>query len=98
MANDHGWSTVVNPDEVEPYKKFYSQVKNNIKAHYPDMMVGTVFAYHEFDVGDSWFVYHNLSIGDFDAFTLYIYSEGFRVSVTMLKVHFAVGEAFEKRA
>ncbi|MCG7848584.1 MAG: hypothetical protein MIO93_05320, partial [ANME-2 cluster archaeon] len=57
---------------------FYKEVYDNIKNAHPDMKVGTVFAYHELKASNNFEVYETLSpIGDFDAFTLYIYSPGF---------------------
>lgn len=65
-------------DELGSYKIFYKKVYDNIKKAYPDLKVGTVFAYHTLKSNNNFDVYRTLSpIGDFDAFTLYIYSPGF---------------------
>ena len=66
------------PDELDDYAIFYKEVYDNIKEAHPDMKVGTVFAYHDLKANNNFEVYETLSpIGDFDAFTLYIYSQGF---------------------
>ncbi len=65
------------PDELQSFRSLYQQVYNSIKEKYPDLPVGTVFAYHDMKKSNAFWVYHNLSFGDFDDFTLYIYSDGF---------------------
>lgn len=65
-------------DELGSYKIFYKNVYDNIKKAHPDIKVGTVFAYHTLKSNNNFDVYRTLSpIGDFDAFTLYIYNQGF---------------------
>jgi hypothetical protein len=66
-----------NQDEIEPFRVFFSAVYDNIKAEYPDVSVGTVFAYHAFEETDTFFIYERLNIGDHDGFTLYTYGNGF---------------------
>lgn len=63
--------------EVPAYAVLYREVYSAIKAAYPDILVGTVFAYHDMKRNKAEWIYHNLSIGDMDSFTLYIYNEGF---------------------
>jgi hypothetical protein len=65
------------PDEVQDYRIFYEEVYNAIKEEYPNVKVGTVMAYHEVRKNNNEWIYSNLSLGDFDAFTLYVYSPGF---------------------
>lgn len=65
-------------DELESYKIFYKKVYDNIKKAHPNVKVGTVFAYHTLKSNNNFNVYRELSpIGDFDAFTLYVYNSGF---------------------
>ena len=66
-----------NPDEIDAFASLYKQVYDAIKQKYPDVKVGTVFAYHEMKDKSGFKAYEKLKIGDFDAFTLYIYDEGF---------------------
>ncbi|MBN2330482.1 MAG: hypothetical protein JXC85_01580 [Candidatus Aenigmarchaeota archaeon] len=65
------------PDELDAYATFYREVYGSIKERYPDLPVGTIFAYHEIRNNNEQRIYERLPIGDFDAFTLYIYSPGF---------------------
>jgi len=65
-------------DELGFYKIFYKKIYDNVKKAFPDIKVGTVFAYHTLKSNNNFDVYRTLSpIGDFDAFTLYVYSPGF---------------------
>ncbi len=75
-------------DELESYKVFYKKVYDNIKKVYPDIKVGTVFAYHELKSNNNFDVYRALSpIGDFDAFTLYVYNPGFVFDREPIEIH-----------
>lgn len=65
------------PGELGAYAAFYGEVYESIKERYPELPVGTIFAYHEIRNNNEQRIYEKLSIGDFDAFTLYIYSPGF---------------------
>ncbi len=65
------------PEHLQNFKSLYQQVYGSIKENYPDLPVGTIFAYHDMKNNNAFWVYHNLSIGDFDDFTLYIYNPGF---------------------
>lgn len=68
----------IHPEDLSSYKIFYREVYDNIKKAHPDVKVGTVFAYHELRKNNNFEVYRTLSqIGDFDAFTLYVYNSGF---------------------
>lgn len=64
-------------DEVEPFRAFYAAVHRNIRARYPQVSVGTVFAYRELRESGNFDVYHRLSIGDHDGFTLYVFGDDF---------------------
>lgn len=64
-------------DELDDYVEFYKHIYNKIKEKYPDLMVGTVFAYHEIKANNNQDIYNRLNIGDFDSFTLYIYDKDF---------------------
>lgn len=66
-----------NPGELDAYASFYGKVYDAIKEEYPDLQVGTIFAYHELRRNGDDRMYDKLAIGDFDAFTLYIYGDGF---------------------
>jgi hypothetical protein len=69
----------IHPDELESYEAFYKGVYDRVKRAHPDMKVGTVFAYHELKNNGNFEVYHRLSpLGDFDAFTMYVYNLGFK--------------------
>jgi hypothetical protein len=63
--------------EVPGYVTLYREVYSAIKEAYPGIKVGTVFAYHDMKRNNAQWIYHNLSIGDMDSFTLYIYNDGF---------------------
>lgn len=62
------------PYELRSFKNLYRHVYDSINEKYPDLPVGTVFAYHEIKTNNAQWIYHNLTIGDFDAFTLYVYT------------------------
>lgn len=64
-------------EDIEPFRVFYAAVYDNIKAEYPDVSVGTLFAYHAFEETDTYFIYDRLNIGDHDGFTLYMNGEEF---------------------
>lgn len=67
----------VHKDEIEPYRVFFTAVRNNIKAKYPEVSVGIVFAYHELKESNTFAIYERLNIGDHDGFTLYTFGENF---------------------
>jgi len=69
------------PEDVEPFRVFYQAVYDNIKAEYPDVSVGTVFAYRELRETGAFDIYDQLSIGDHDGFTVYLFNEGFQHTV-----------------
>jgi hypothetical protein len=64
--------------EIEPFRVFYQAVYENIKAAYPDVSVGTVFAYVDLRNTGAYNIYDRLSIGDHDGFTVYLLSDGFQ--------------------
>ncbi len=65
----------MHPDELNDYAVFYQGVYDRVKKAYPDVKVGIIFAYHDMMHNGEVRVYEKLAhIGDFDAFTLYIYN------------------------
>ncbi len=64
-------------DEIEPYREFFSAVRNNIKAKHPSVSIGIVFAYHELKESNTFAIYERLNIGDHDGFTLYTFGDNF---------------------
>jgi hypothetical protein len=65
------------PEELGQYRIFYNRVIDAVRARFPGVLTGTVFAYHTLKKHKQQRIYHSLSHGDFDAFTLYIYEDGF---------------------
>lgn len=65
------------PDEVGPYGVFFKRVYDAVKAKYPNVSVGMVFAYRELKESDTSSIYKRLALGDHDSFTLYAFSNGF---------------------
>lgn len=66
------------PDELEAYKTLYQQVYDSIKEKYPDVPVGTVYAYRHVKDSELFWIYDSLSeVGEMDAFTLYVHRDGF---------------------
>jgi hypothetical protein len=64
-------------DEIEPYRVFFTAVRNNIKAKYPNVSVGIVFAYRQLKESNNFAIYNRLNIGDHDGFTLYTTGDDF---------------------
>jgi|GEM_PF-1186473 len=66
------------PDEIDDFKEFYSYVYDKIKEKHPETKVSTIFAYHAAKETDSVYIIEDLAdVGDFNAFTLYIYGDKF---------------------
>jgi len=64
-------------EDIEPYRVFFQTVYDNIKAIYPNVSIGMVFAYHALKESNSFFIYNRLNVGDHDGFTLYTFEDGF---------------------
>ena len=65
-------------DEIATYREFYEYVYGRVKEAHPEVKVGTVFAYHAAKSSNSTDIIEELEdVGDFNAFTLYIYGPGF---------------------
>jgi hypothetical protein len=65
-------------DEVDAYRAFFLAVKKAIAPQHPDVMVSMTYAYHDAESQDSLDIIEQLNFGDFQPYTLYIYSDGFR--------------------
>ena len=66
------------PEEADDFKEFYSYVYDRMKEEHPDTRVSTVFAYHAARETDTVYMIEDLAdVGDFNAFTLYIYGDKF---------------------
>jgi len=68
----------IHRDEIEAYAAVFDQARAAIHQHQPDLPVGMVFAYHDAERQGTLDVVQTLNRGDFIAFTLYLYNEGFR--------------------
>jgi len=73
-VNDYFFS---HPEEIEPYAVAFDQARSAIHQIHPDLPVGIVFAYHDAETQGTLNVVKQLNRGDFIAFTLYLYNEGF---------------------
>ncbi|MBI9042853.1 MAG: hypothetical protein JEZ06_00115 [Anaerolineaceae bacterium] len=63
--------------EIEAYGTAFDQARNAIHRNHPDLPVGIVFAYHDAETLNTLDVIQTLNRGDFIAYTLYLYNEGF---------------------
>jgi len=73
-VNDYFFS---HPGEVEPYAAAFDQARSAIHQNHPELPVGIVFAYHDAETQGTLDVVKELNHGDFIAFTLYLYNDGF---------------------
>ena len=73
-VNDYFFS---HPEEVGPYAAAFNQARSAIHQNHPDLPVGIVFAYHDAETQGTLDVVKKLNQGDFIAFTLYLYNDGF---------------------
>lgn len=78
--------------DIEPYRKFFLAVRDNIKAVYPDVSVGMVFAYHTLKEDKAFSIYGRLRVGDHDGFTLYTFEDGFAHTRSPQRVFYALKE------
>ncbi|NOY99846.1 MAG: hypothetical protein GXP40_11725 [Chloroflexi bacterium] len=65
------------PDEVQAYAAAFDQARQTVRAVDPGLPVGIVFAYHDAETSGTLDIVRTLNRGDFIAFTLYLYNEGF---------------------
>jgi hypothetical protein len=65
------------PSEMDAYASAFDQVRPAIHQQHPDLPVGIVFAYHDAEKTNTLNIVKSLNRGDFIAFTLYLYNEGF---------------------
>jgi hypothetical protein len=65
------------PEELDAFRVFYSRVVEKIRQTFPDIKVGTIIAYHILRQHKQEKMYRELSLGDFESFTLYVYDNGF---------------------
>ncbi|RME90042.1 MAG: hypothetical protein D6770_03290 [Anaerolineae bacterium] len=68
---------VKHPDEVEAYASLFDQARQAVHAVNPDLPVGIVFAYHDAERQNAFDIIRQLQRGDYTAFTVYLYNEGF---------------------
>lgn len=65
------------PDEVDAYALAFDQARTAIHQENPSLPVGIVFAYHDAETQGTIDIIRTLNRGDFIAYTLYLYNEGF---------------------
>jgi hypothetical protein len=63
--------------EIDAYASAFDQARAAIHEGHPDLPVGIVFAYHDTEREGALDIVKSLNRGDFIAFTLYLYNEGF---------------------
>jgi len=74
-------------DEIDEFKELYGYTYDRIKDKHPDVKIGTVFAYHAAKKANATDIIEEISdVGDFNAFTLYIYNENFAFNTDMDEV------------
>ncbi|RME85068.1 MAG: hypothetical protein D6775_03820 [Caldilineae bacterium] len=64
-------------DEVETYAQAFQQARAAVHVVNPDLPVGIVFAYHDAETGGTLDIVQRLNRGDYIAFTLYLFDEGY---------------------
>jgi hypothetical protein len=68
---------ISHPEEVVPYAAAFDQTRAALHRDHPDLPVGIVFAYHDAETQGTLEMVRQLNQGDFIAFTLYLYNQGF---------------------
>jgi hypothetical protein len=64
-------------DEIPAYITAFDETRNAIRAVNPDLPVGIIFAYHDAETLDAIDIVQQLNRGDYIAYTMYLYNEGF---------------------
>jgi len=64
-------------DEIPAYITAFEKTRNAIHEVNPGLPVGIIFAYHDAETLDTIDVIEQLNRGDFIAYTIYLYNEGF---------------------
>ncbi|MBT3316264.1 MAG: hypothetical protein HN390_16815 [Anaerolineae bacterium] len=64
-------------DEIPAYITAFGETRDAIHAVNPDLPVGIIFAYHDAETLDALDVVQQLNRGDYIAYTMYLYNEGF---------------------
>ncbi len=64
-------------DEIPAYITAFDETRNAIHKVNPDLPVGIIFAYHDAETLDAIDVVQQLNRGDYIAYTMYLYNEGF---------------------
>jgi hypothetical protein len=64
-------------EEVQAYAALFDKARAAVQADHPDLPMGIVFAYHDAERLGTLDVVHELNRGDFIAYTLYLYNDGF---------------------
>ena len=78
IGNEVDIYLAIHRDEIDEFKELYRYTYDRIKEKHPEVKVGTVFAYHAARKANATDIIEELSdVGDFNAFTLYIYNENF---------------------
>jgi hypothetical protein len=64
-------------DEIPAYRFAFEQTRDAIHEVNPHLPVGIIFAYHDAETLDAIDVIQELNRGDYVAYTMYLYNEGF---------------------
>ena len=64
-------------DEIPAYITAFDETRDAIHEVNPDLPVGIIFAYHDAETLDAIDVVQQLNRGDYIAYTMYLYNEGF---------------------
>jgi hypothetical protein len=64
-------------DEIPAYASAFERARDSIHAVNPDLPVGIIFAYHDAETLNTTDVIQQLNRGDYIAYTLYLYNQGF---------------------
>jgi hypothetical protein len=64
-------------DEIPAYASAFEDARTAIHATNPDLLVGIIFAYHDAETLNTTDVIQELNLGDYIAYTMYLYNQGF---------------------
>lgn len=73
-VNDYFW---LHRDEIDAYRVAFEHAREAIHARYPELPVGTVFAYHDAEQLGTLDIIPALNHGDMVAYTLYLHQDFF---------------------
>jgi len=68
-------------DEVQAYADLFEKARAAVQARHPGLPMGIVFAYHDAETLGTLDVIQNLNRGDFIAYTIYLYNQGFHFTL-----------------